>query len=107
MVHVPETSAPSLIQQALSVQDAAAAAGDAGLAPQLWAALLRAHSLLPPLPADAASSFRDDSQHEASTTGAPPPAALSLQVRRPAVAWHKCMRQCVCDVQVPFAWHTR
>ena len=64
------------------MQDAAAAAGDAGLPPQLWAALLRAHSLLPPLPMDAAFSFRDDSQHEASIAGAPPPAALSLQVRR-------------------------
>lgn len=62
------------------VQDAAAAVGDVGLSPQLWAALLRAHALLPALPEDAASSFRDDAQHEASTAGAPPPAALSLQV---------------------------
>jgi hypothetical protein len=89
VAHIPEASSPILIHRASSVQDAAAAAGDEGLAPQLWAALLRAHSLLPPLPINAASSFRDDAQHEASTAGAPPPAALSLQVVCYASDWQR------------------
>lgn len=62
-----------------AVQDAAAVGGDARQGVLLWAALLRANALLPPLPADL-EELHDDDQHYGSTCSRPPPGVASLQV---------------------------
>lgn len=63
-----------------AVQEATLAAGESHRQSRLWAGLLRAQALLPPLPADS-EELHDDDQHEGLTSALPPPGVASLQVR--------------------------
>ena len=63
------------------MQEAAAGAGAQHAVTGLWAALLRARALLPPLPSPGHGDLRDEAAHEGSTAGATPSGAVSLTVR--------------------------